>query len=154
MSVIKSLPSSIQKSPWWEKWSYRIAWPSGFFPWGNHTECCVFVHDEYSNVTCLMAHMKNQISSLNDSLPSLGKMVGKWFGLRESWLKTLLMTLLLLLAILLVCLKKKNESDYHDLTLKNRIAPGQVHNHPDTEGPNIWSPNAVYQKVKMGKLMT
>ena len=39
------------------------------------------------------------------------------------------------------------EPDYYDLTLKNIVAPGQVHNHPDIEGSNIWSPNAAYQKI-------
>ena len=38
-----------------------------------HAECCVFIPDEYSNVTHLMTHIKNQISALNDPLPSLRK---------------------------------------------------------------------------------
>ena len=45
--------------------------------------------------------MKNQISALKDVLPCLGKIPGKWFGLGESWLKTLLMTWSSLLSILI-----------------------------------------------------
>lgn len=45
--------------------------------------------------------MKSQISPLNDPLPSLGKILGKWFDLGGSWLKPLPMTLLLLLPILI-----------------------------------------------------
>ena len=38
-----------------------------------HTECWVFIPDVSSDVTHLMIHMKNQISALNDPLPSLGE---------------------------------------------------------------------------------
>ena len=34
------------------------------------TECCIFIPDKYFNVTHLK-HMKNQISTLSDSFPSL-----------------------------------------------------------------------------------
>lgn len=45
-----------------------------------HTECCVFVPDDSSNVTCLMLQMKNQISALNDPLSTLrGKRIVSFF---------------------------------------------------------------------------
>ena len=56
----------------------------------THSECCVFIPDESSNVTCLMTHMKNQISTLNDPLPSLREMLGRWFDSGGCWLKSLL----------------------------------------------------------------
>ena len=37
--------------------------------------------------------METQISGLNNPLPSLGEILGKWFGLGGSWLKTLLIML-------------------------------------------------------------
>lgn len=48
-----------------------------------YIECCFFIPDEPSSVTHPMTHMKNQIS-LNDPLPSLGKLLEKWFGLGGS----------------------------------------------------------------------
>ena len=39
--------------------------------------------------THLMTHMKNQISSLSDPLPSLHDPLKHWFGARSSWLKYL-----------------------------------------------------------------
>ena len=66
------------------------------------TECCVFISDESSNITCLINHTKNQIFALSDSLPSLDDLLEKWFGMGSSWLKYLLITLLMLLAILFV----------------------------------------------------
>lgn len=56
-----------------------------------HSECCIFIPDESSNVTCLMTHVKNQISTLNDPLPSLSEMLGRWFDSGGCWLKSLLM---------------------------------------------------------------
>ena len=38
-----------------------------------------------------MTHMKNQISTLNDPLPSLSEMLGRWFDSGGCWLKSLLM---------------------------------------------------------------
>ena len=52
-----------------------------------HTECCVFIPDESSNVTCLMNNMKNQISALSDPLPSPDDFLKNWFGKGSSWLK-------------------------------------------------------------------
>lgn len=44
-------------------------------------------------------HMKkNHISALNDPFPNLVKILGEWFGLEDSWLKSLLMIFLLLSA--------------------------------------------------------
>ena len=57
----------------------------------THSECCVFIPGESSNVTCLMTHMKNQISTLNDPLPNLSEMLGRWFDSGGCWLKSLLM---------------------------------------------------------------
>ena len=55
-----------------------------------------------------MVHLKNQISTLNDPLPSLREMLGKWFGSRGYWLKSLLMILFLLLPTLItVCVTYK-----------------------------------------------
>ena len=34
------------------------------------TECCVFIPDESFNVTHMVNHMRNQISSLSDPFPS------------------------------------------------------------------------------------
>ena len=31
--------------------------------------------------------------------------------------------------------------------IEKHNSPRAVHNHPDVEGPNIWSPNSVYQKI-------
>ena len=56
-----------------------------------NTEYWVFIPDESSNVTCLMTHMKNQISTLNDPLPSLSETLGRWFDSGGCWLKSLLM---------------------------------------------------------------
>ena len=66
------------------------------------TECCVFIPDESSNTTCLMNHMKNQISALSDPFPNPDDLLENWFGVGRSWLKYLLITLLTLLAILFV----------------------------------------------------
>ena len=44
------------------------------------TERCVFIPDESSNITHLMNHMKNQISSLGDPLPSLDDLLKCWFA--------------------------------------------------------------------------
>ena len=52
-----------------------------------HTECCVFIPDESSNVICLMNNMKNQISALSDPLPSPDDFFKNWFGKGSSWLK-------------------------------------------------------------------
>ena len=50
-----------------------------------------------------MIHMKNQISTFNDPLPSLGDLLERWFGSESSWLKSLFVTLImLLLAVLFV----------------------------------------------------
>ena len=49
-----------------------------------------------------MTHVKNQISALNDPLPSCGDLLGRGFGLGSSWLKSLLVTLVMLLAVLFV----------------------------------------------------
>ena len=69
-----------------------------------HTECCVFIPDESSNVICLMNNMKNQISALSDPLPNIGHLLKNLFNSGSSWLKSLLMTLLMLLAVLLIIL--------------------------------------------------
>ena len=54
--------------------------------------------------------MKNQIAALNDPLPSRGDLLGRGFGSRSSWLKSLLVTLVMLLAVLFViCLFYKIE---------------------------------------------
>lgn len=56
----------------------------------------------------LMMRMKNWISTLNDHLPSLREMLGKWYGSRGYWLKSLLMILLLLFPTLItVCVTYK-----------------------------------------------
>ena len=55
-----------------------------------------------------MDQKKNQISSLNDPLPSLDGLFRTWFGMGNAWLKYLPITLLMLLAILfLFCLYYK-----------------------------------------------
>ena len=56
-----------------------------------HSECCAFIPDESPNVTRLMIHMKNQITILNDPLPSLREILGRWFGSGGCWVKSLLM---------------------------------------------------------------
>ena len=61
-----------------------------------HTECCVFIPDESSNVTCLMNNMKNQISALSDPFPSLDNVFKNWFLVESSCLKYLLITPLML----------------------------------------------------------
>ena len=58
--------------------------------------------DESSNITHLMTHMKNQTVALDEPLPSLGDLLGSWFGSGSSWLKYLLVTLTALLAVLFV----------------------------------------------------
>ena len=66
------------------------------------TECCIYIPGESSNATYLMTHMKNQISALDDPLPSCGELLGRGFGSGSSWLKFLLVALVILLAVLLV----------------------------------------------------
>ena len=66
----------------------------------------MYTPDESSNVKYLMTHMKNQISSLDDPLPSLCDTLQRWFGSESSWLKSLFVILIMLLAVLLViCLQ-------------------------------------------------
>ena len=72
-------------------------------PWALiQTECCIYIPGESSNATYLVTHMKNQIAALNDPLPSCGDLLGRGFGARSSWLKSLLVTLVMLLAVLFV----------------------------------------------------
>ena len=66
------------------------------------TECCIYIPGESSNATYLMTYVKNQISALDDPLPSCGDLLGRGFGSGSSWLKPLLVTLVMLLAVLLV----------------------------------------------------
>ena len=67
------------------------------------TKCYVFIPDESSNITHLMTHRKNYIAALDDPLPSLGDLLGRWFGHGRAWLKILLVILTTLLAVV-ICL--------------------------------------------------
>ena len=35
------------------------------------TECCIFIPDEFSNVSSLLKHMKKQVNALSDPTPNL-----------------------------------------------------------------------------------
>ena len=73
-----------------------------------HSERCIFIPDESSNVTPFMMYMKSQISTLNDPLLSLREMLGKWFVSRGYWFKSLLMISSYLLAtLIIVCVSYK-----------------------------------------------
>ena len=66
------------------------------------TECCVYTPVESSNAKYLMTHMKNQIPSLDNPLPSLCEVLERWFGSESSWPKSLFVILIRILAVLLV----------------------------------------------------
>ena len=66
------------------------------------TECCIYIPGESSNATYLMTHMKNQIPSLDNPLPSLCEVLERWFGSESSWPKSLFVILIRILAVLLV----------------------------------------------------
>ena len=79
--------------------SYKIVWPlinltasQGSTCAIIQTECCVCTPGESSKVTHLMSNMENQITALDDPLPNLDNLLGRWFGSGSSWFKSLLVT--------------------------------------------------------------
>ena len=64
-----------------------------------------FISHKSFNITHLMNHMKNQVSSLSDPFPILDDLLKTCFGVGGSWLKYLLLIPLRLLTIVfLFCL--------------------------------------------------
>ena len=85
MTVIRLWAYWIMRSVWWKKEQYyKTHGPQYLYSISKRqaaiqTECCLLIPDESSNITHLMAHVKNLISALSDLLPSLGGLLRSWF---------------------------------------------------------------------------
>ena len=57
-----------------------------------HTECSVFIPDEFAYVLSLLNHMRTQVNALSDLTPSLENLLNQWFRSWCSWWEKLLLT--------------------------------------------------------------
>ena len=78
-------------------WSWMLLPPPQKAPMLLSKQCCVFITDEYGNVSSLLNHTRIHVNALSGLTPSVGHLLNQWF--RSWWEKALL----ILGIIILIC---------------------------------------------------